>query len=116
MPLRTWGKDAIIGPTEVAARKMSRQSQGLYRFRAGNDGKSLAQVQLEGARVLIRQGDLEQARQLLRATVQADPDCADAWLQLAWLAHDPVERKMLLQRVVSLEPRNTRAQAEMARL
>jgi tetratricopeptide (TPR) repeat protein len=95
---------------------MSRQGEGLYRFRSGNDGQDLAQVQLEGARVLTRQGDMEQARRLLREAVQADPDCVAAWLQLAWLAQDPVERKMLLQRVVSLAPGNTRAQAELAHL
>jgi tetratricopeptide (TPR) repeat protein len=95
---------------------MSRQDEGLQRFRTGNDATNLAQVQLEGARVLVRQGDLEQAHRLLRAAVQSDPACADAWLQLAWLAHDPVERKMLLQRVVSLEPGNRRAQAELSRL
>ncbi len=95
---------------------MSGQSEGLYRFRSGNEGKDEAQVQLEGARVLVRQGDLEQARQMLRVAVQADPECTDAWLQLAWLARDPVERKMLLQRVVSLDPGNARAQPELARL
>jgi tetratricopeptide (TPR) repeat protein len=95
---------------------MSRQVEGLQRFRAGDDAEKLAQVQLEGARVLARQGDLEQARAMLRAAVRANPACVEAWLQLAWLARDPVERKMLLQRVLSLEPGNPRARAELARL
>ncbi len=88
----------------------------MHRFRTGNDAKNLAQVQLEGARVLARQGDVEQARRLLRAAVQDDPACADAWLELARLATDPVERKMYLLRVVSLEPGNARARSELARL
>jgi tetratricopeptide (TPR) repeat protein len=95
---------------------MSRQSRGLHRFRTGDDAEKLGQVQLEAARVLVRQGDLDQARRLLRMAVQADPDFVDAWLQLASLARDPVERKMLLQRVLSLEPGNARVRAELARL
>ena len=62
----------------------------MHRFRTGNDAKNLAQVQLEGARVLARQGDVEQARRLLRAAVQDDPACADAWLELARLATEPI--------------------------
>lgn len=95
---------------------MSRQSEGLHRFRTGNDAKNLAQVQLEAARVLAQQGQPEQARRLLRAAVHDDPECTEAWLELASLATDPVEIKMHLLRVVSLEPGNARARSELARL
>ena len=89
---------------------------GLDRFRDAGSPGNQAQVQLEAARLLARQGDLEQARYLLRAAVQLDPACTEAWLQLAWLAQNPVERKMHLQRVVALEPKHGQAHAELGRL
>jgi tetratricopeptide (TPR) repeat protein len=95
---------------------MSREKQGLHRFRDAEEPRVEAQAQLEAARILARQGSLDEARLLLRASVQADPSLADAWLQLAWLTRDPRERTALLERVLTLEPEHAQAKAELVRL
>jgi tetratricopeptide (TPR) repeat protein len=95
---------------------ISRGKQGLHRFRDAEQPTAKAGAQLEAARVLARQGSLDEARLLLRAAVQTDPGLADAWLQLAWLTPDPRERAALLRQVLTLEPEHAQAQAELARL
>lgn len=88
----------------------------LQRFRDGNDPGEQARVWLEASRVLARQGSLDEARSLLQSAIWAEPDCTEAWLQLAWLSPDRQERKALLRRVLSLEPEHTQAHKELARL
>ena len=88
---------------------MSREKQGLHRFRDAEEPRAEAQAQVEAAKVLARQGSLDEARLLLRASTQADPGLADAWLQLAWLTQDPQERTAHLQQVLALEPGNAQA-------
>jgi tetratricopeptide (TPR) repeat protein len=95
---------------------MSREKQGLHRFRDADEPTAQAQARLEAAKVLARQGSLEEARLLLRASTQADPGLVDAWLQLAWLAQDPEERVVYLHQVLALEPDHAQAKAELARL
>lgn len=95
---------------------MSRERQGLHRFRKGAEPATEAQTRFEAARVLARQGNLDEARVLLRASVQTDPGLVDAWLQLAWLTENPRERTALLQHVLTLEPDHAQAKAELARL
>jgi tetratricopeptide (TPR) repeat protein len=88
----------------------------LQRFRNASDPGLQAQVRLEASQIAARQGDLQEARSLLQAAVQAKPDYVDAWLRLAWLAEDHRERKALLHRVLALEPNHPQARAELARL
>ena len=88
----------------------------LHRFRNAESPESQAQVWLEAGRIAARQGSLKEARRLLRSAVQNDPDCTEAWLQLAWLTEDPQKRKTLLRQVLALEPDHVQAQAEMHRL
>ncbi len=95
---------------------MSREGQGLHRFRGAGESIAQAQAQFEAARILIRQGGLEEARVLLRACVQANPGLVDAWLHLAWLAQDPRERMVLLRQVLTVEPEQAQAKAELARM
>ena len=95
---------------------MSRERQGLRRFRDGAEPTTEAQTRFEAARVLARQGNLDEARVLLRASVQADPGLVDAWLQLAWLTENPRERTAILQHILTLEPDHAQARAELARL
>lgn len=68
------------------------------------------------ARTAARQGDVDEARRLLRAAVKADPECVEGWLGLAWLAESTDERKGNLERVLALDPGHVKAQAELARL
>ncbi|NIV40279.1 MAG: tetratricopeptide repeat protein, partial [Anaerolineae bacterium] len=87
-----------------------------HRFRDAEEPTAEAQAQLEAAKVLARQGSLDEARLLLHASTQADPGLVDAWLQLAWLAQDPEERIVYLHQVLALEPDHAQAKAELARL
>lgn len=89
---------------------------GLQRFRNAENPENQAQVWFEAGRLAARRGNMKEARRLLRSAVQADPGCAEAWLQLAWLAEDPQKRQALLQRVLTLEPGHIQAQAEMDRI
>jgi tetratricopeptide (TPR) repeat protein len=68
------------------------------------------------ARTTARQGDVDEARRLLRAAVEADPGCVEGWLGLAWLAESTDERKENLERVLALDPDHSKARAELARL
>jgi tetratricopeptide (TPR) repeat protein len=95
---------------------MKSDRPGLDRFRQTDNVKKEAEVQLEAGRMVARQGAMDEARRMFRAALDADPSCADAWLQLALLADDPAERRVMLQHVVALEPENAQAGAELARL
>ncbi|MFN2186585.1 MAG: hypothetical protein ACK2UU_21600, partial [Anaerolineae bacterium] len=95
---------------------MSREKQGLHRFRDAVEPTAEAEAQLEAAKVLSRRGNVYEAGVLLRAAVQSDPGLVDAWLQLAWLAQDPRERLVLLRRVLALDPEHAQAKAELAKL
>ena len=89
---------------------------GLQRFREADDPRGQAQAWLEASRLAAQQGRLDEARRLARTAVETDSGSAEAWLQLALLAHNPHEQKALLQQVLILDPGNARAQAELARL
>jgi tetratricopeptide (TPR) repeat protein len=95
---------------------MSKDKPGLQRFRDAHDPEQQAQAWLEAGWIVARQGDADEAHRLFHAAVQADPDCTEAWLQLARLAEDRRERESLLRRVLTLEPGHSQAQAELARL
>jgi tetratricopeptide (TPR) repeat protein len=95
---------------------MSREKQGLHRFRDAVEPTVEAEAQLEAAKILSRRGNWYEARVLLRAAVQSDPGLVDAWLQLAWLAQDPRERLALLRQVLALDPEHAQARAELAKL
>ena len=89
---------------------------GLQRFRDPEDPEQSAQVSVEAARGLARQGDLDEAAHMLRAAIQVEPACTEAWLGLAWLADSPQEREGLLRHVLMLDPELPKARAELARL
>ena len=95
---------------------MSREKQGLHRFRGAEEPTAEAQTQVQAAKVLARQGSLEEARLLLRAATEADPGLVEAWLQMAWLTEDPQERAALLRQVLVLDPEHAQAKAELVSL
>lgn len=95
---------------------MSSHNQGLRRFRDTSEPRSQALQYLEAGKRLAREGNRYDARRLMHAAVQADPDCYEAWLQLAWLAPNLRTRRVLLKRVLAIDPENSVARAEMARL
>jgi tetratricopeptide (TPR) repeat protein len=90
--------------------------RNLYRFRERQDSSEEGQVWLEAGQIAAQQGDLGEARHLLHAAIQADPNCTEAWLGLAWLAEDRRGRERCLRRVLDLEPAHAKAQLELARL
>lgn len=104
-------ESAREGARELA---MSTPKPGLQRFHDAASGDSA--VQVEAARIAARRGNREEAKQLLRSAVKADPRCTEAWLGLAWLAETTAERRRLLRQVLAVDPGNARARAEMARL
>jgi tetratricopeptide (TPR) repeat protein len=95
---------------------MSGHRVSLQRFRDAENAREEAQVWLEASQVSAQQGNLDAARSLLRDAVEADPDCAEAWLRLAHLAEEPRQRKALLQQVLALDPEHPQARVELARL
>jgi len=98
------------------ATRLAKDRPSLQRFRQSVDPGRQARLHLDAARILARQGDAAGARCLLRAAIQADPACTEAWQRLAWLADDPHDRQAYLRQVLALDPANAAARAELARL
>jgi len=93
---------------------LANHQTSLQRFRQSADPGYQAQVHLDAARILARRGDAAGARCLLRAAIEADPACTEAWQRLAWLADDPHDRQAYLRHVLTLDPANAPARAELA--
>ncbi len=93
--------------------RLANDRTSLQRFRQSADPGHQAQLHLDAARILARQGDAAGARCLLRAAIEADPTCAEAWQRLAWLADDPHDRQAYLRQVLTLDPANVSARAEL---
>ncbi len=82
----------------------------------GAGPEARVQRALEASEIMIREGNLDEARRLLGAVVRVDAGCAEVWLRLAWLAERREERKAFLNNVLALEPDHAKARAELARL
>ncbi len=78
--------------------------------------RSEVAAQLQEAIRLAQAGQRAEARSLLDAIVQADPQQELAWLWLASVATDRDERIKFLARTLALNPDNARAQAAYTRL
>lgn len=63
-----------------------------------------------------RLGDKPAARRLLRQVVDAEPNNEIAWMWLASVAESLQERRMCLERVVRLNPKNARAREALQQL
>ncbi len=61
-------------------------------------------------------GDLEGARKLLSQAIIQDPRNEGAWMLLAEVVGDVVQRKNCLERVLAINPKNEAASLELARL
>ncbi len=85
----------------------------LQRFRDAENSCEEAQVWLEAGQISARQGNLDEARRLLRQAVETDPGCAEAWQHLAQLAQEPREREALLRHVSALEPERAQARVRV---
>jgi tetratricopeptide (TPR) repeat protein len=108
-----WCYNKPVSRGEFATR-LANDRISLQRFRQSVDPGHQAQLLLDAARILARQGDAAGARCLLRAAIEADPACTEAWQRLAWLADDPQDRQAYLRQVLTLDPANSSARAELA--
>lgn len=61
-----------------------------------------------------RAGQRSEARQLLTRIIQADARNEQAWLWLAAVVDDPLQQRTCLQRVLDINPNNSRAQQGLA--
>ena len=68
-------------------------------------------VLLQQGMQAAQQGDTVRADRLFQAVLEKDPDHEEAWLWRAALAESPDQSVVYLQRVLAINPDNTRAQA-----
>lgn len=71
---------------------------------------------IKDARAAVVAGDREEATRLCRQAVEIQPNDKDAWLLLASLVDDPVEKRQIVERVLTMDPFNQEAKAALARL
>ncbi len=71
---------------------------------------------LKQAITTIKAGDTETGRHLLELAVQTEPDNDMAWLWLASVAESPADSRAHLERALTINPDNRRAQRELANL
>jgi hypothetical protein len=64
---------------------------------------------LQQGRVAARVGDIAEARRLLRAATQEQPDNVEAWLALTAVVESLEEKRACLARVLTLDPEHTAA-------
>ena len=76
-----------------------------------SDSKAQLRALLQQGMQAARRGDRARASGLFQAVLEQDPDQEEAWLWLAALAESPEQSVVYLQRVLSINPHNTRAQA-----
>ena len=69
---------------------------------------------LNEAIILIRAGRKEEARPLLRALLQAEPDNARGWLWLSRTLKNPQKKQRCLQKALDFDPHNRHAQQGLA--
>lgn len=65
---------------------------------------------------LAREGNREQARELLQELVESNPEDAQAWLLMARLVDDDDEKRICLANVLQLDPSNEAAQKMLQNL
>jgi hypothetical protein len=71
---------------------------------------------LQQARMAIRIGDKATAQQLLHQVVHANPGNETAWLWLSAIIGDPEKERYCLQRVLTINPENEKAQEHLDKL
>lgn len=67
-------------------------------------------------KALIRSGDLPQARRLLAAALQANPNDATAWWLLSFAVEEPARQVEALRRVLTLSPGYQAAERRLAEI
>ncbi len=80
------------------------------------DARDATAAQLKQAIVAIQSGRLEEARRMLAAVLQQDPDNAEAWVWLGKAVDGPEKRKECFSRALRLDPDNQEARQGMVAL
>jgi tetratricopeptide (TPR) repeat protein len=93
---------------------VSSESTGLHRFREASENHRDAEIRLRAGRVLAGAGAHQEARRLFQSTLEADPTCLAALLELARLARTLEERRAYLRQVLALDPAHPEALAGLA--
>jgi TolB protein len=78
--------------------------------------KAELQRKLSAGIAAAKQGDRDRARRLLEEATQIDDRSEQAWLWLATVANTQVERSAHLRKVLTINPRNTRAREALVQL
>lgn len=73
-----------------------------------NDGLTVEQL-LRRGQAAARVGHRDEAAGYLRRVVEREPGHVQAWLDLAGVEDDPVEKRMCFERVLALDPGNEEA-------
>jgi hypothetical protein len=71
---------------------------------------------LQAGITAARDGRHAEARDLLKEALQADPFREQGWLWMSAVVETDPERRVCLERVLDINPRNQTAQAGLARL
>ena len=71
---------------------------------------------LEAGITAAREGHREEARELLRQALQADPRSEQGWLWMSAAVETGEERRICLERVLTINPKNQTAQAGLEKL
>ncbi len=87
---------------------------GLHPFHQARENQRNAELRLEEGRALAAEGAHQEARRLFQETLEADPSCLAAYLELARLARTPAERQAYLRQVLALDPAHGDALAALA--
>ena len=77
--------------------------------------RSAALLAEQGTRSL-NQGDTQRAYELFSRAIELDPANIEAWLGKGVMAQQETERRICLQRVLALDPDNSAAKQELAKL
>jgi peroxiredoxin len=71
---------------------------------------------LEYAELLLAEGKLQEARQMLSTFIQRSPGSADAWWMMSQVVEDPRQEMDCLERVLHLAPAHEKAHRRLAEL
>ena len=71
---------------------------------------------LEAGITAAREGHREEARELLQQALQADPRSEQGWLWMSAVVETDDERRICLERVLTINPKNRTAQAGLEKL
>jgi DNA-directed RNA polymerase subunit RPC12/RpoP len=86
----------------------------MSRYEDSSPYKQMADERYKEGRMLLREGNIEEARKLLTRAVELDQEHSDAWLWLSATTKDPEEQKKYLEWALAANPGNPEARRGLA--